>query len=88
MKRTRHGKYKEYEKIILQILLKPPFDVMGTGQIRFVSKIPKSSCYDVLGKLRREGCIEWIGEPQDWTSMISITEKGKTYLKNIQDQRS
>lgn len=92
MKRTRCGKYKEYERIILQILLKPPYDAMGTGQIRFVSKkifgskIPKSSCYDVLGKLRKKGYIDWIGEPQDWTSLISITEAGKDHLKSIQDQ--
>lgn len=84
MKRVRHGKYRQYEKIILQILTKPPADITGTGQIRFVSKIPKSSCYDVLGKLRNEGHIEWIGEPQDWTSIITITEKGKDYLKNIE----
>ncbi|MEX0862909.1 hypothetical protein [Nitrosopumilus sp.] len=86
MRNLRNGKYRKYEKIILQILLKPPYDIMGTGQIRFVSKIPKSSCYDVLGKLREEGYIDWIGESQDWTSLISITEAGKDYLKNIQDQ--
>lgn len=80
MKRSRHGKYKEYERRILQVLTKEKSSISAT-QIRISAEIPKSSLYDVLRKLHYEGHIEWIGEPQDWISMIRITEKGRDYLK-------
>ena len=82
MKKLRHGKYYEYEKRILQFLIQQNEDVSAT-RISIKTKIPKSSCYDVLGKLRYFGYIEWIGEPQDWISMIVITTKGKKYLNNL-----
>lgn len=84
MKRSRHGKYKNYEKKILHILTKEKNSISAT-QIRISAEIPKSSHYDVLRKLHHEGHIEWIGEPQDWISMIKITEKGRDYLKNIKN---
>lgn len=82
MKKTRHGKYRNYEKRILQFLTKQKDDV-ATWQIIRTTNIPRSSCYDVLGKLRYFGYIEWIGEPQDWISMIVITSKGKDHLNNL-----
>ena len=83
MKKFRHGKYHDYEREILQFLSKQKHDVSAT-QIRIKAKIPKSSCYDVLGRLRYYGYIEWIGEPQDAISMVMIASKGKEYLKQLQ----
>ena len=82
VKKSRNGKYRGYEKRILQILIKQKDD-LSAGVIRRKSKIPKSSLYDVLGKLRYYGYIIWIGEPQDSISVILITEKGRDYLKNL-----
>lgn len=82
MRKSRHGKYYEYEKRILQFLTKQENEISAT-HIRILTNIPESSCYDVLGKLRYHGCIAWIGEPQDWISEIVITSKGKEYLKNL-----
>ena len=83
MKKSRHGKYKNYEKRILQFLIKQE-DVTATKIMNSV-KIQKSSCYDVLGQLRYFECINWIGEPQDAISMIWVTPKGRKYLKHITD---
>ena len=58
-------------------------DDSSAGKIKRNTNIPKSSLYDVLGKLRYYGYIEWIGEPQDCISMIIITEKGTDYLKRL-----
>lgn len=82
MKKSRNGKYKEYEKRILRFLVKQKYDVTA-GQIRRNTNIPKSSCYDVLDTLRNSGYIEWIGEFQDAISMVMITSKGKNHLKRF-----
>ena len=81
-KKSRNGKYHEYEKRVLQLLTEQKDDVSSV-HIRIQLKIPRSSLYDVLGKLRDRGCIDWIGEFQDQISMILITEKGKSYLKTL-----
>ena len=80
MKKLRNGKYHDYEKRILQFLVQQKESVSATT-IRFNTKIPKSSFYEVLGNLRISGNIEWLGEPQDWISMVLITPKGQNYLK-------
>jgi len=82
MKKSRRGKYFDYEKIILQFLTQQKEHVTAT-KISIKTNIPKSSCYDVLGKLRYFGHIDWIGEPQDAISMILITPKGKECLKQL-----
>jgi len=87
VKRLRNGKYQNYKKRILQFLIEQnvrrPSYIVGASYIRLHLKIPKSSLYDVLGKLSYNRYIDWIGEPQDWTSEIEITEKGKDYLKSL-----
>ena len=82
MKKIRHGKYFDYEKRILEFLTQQKYDVTAT-KISIKTNIPRSSCYDVLGKLRYFRYIDWIGESQDAISMIMITSKGKAYLKHI-----
>ncbi len=82
MKKLRRGKYYDYEKRILQFLTKQKYNVSAT-RIRINTNIPKSSLYDVLGKLRYFEYVEWIGEPQDAISMVMITSKGKDHLKHI-----
>lgn len=81
-KKSRIGKYHEYEKRVLQFLTEQKNDVSSV-RIRLRLKIPRSSLYDVLGKLRDHGYIDWIGEFQDQISMILITEKGKSYLETL-----
>ncbi|MCH7560309.1 MAG: hypothetical protein IIC67_02890 [Thaumarchaeota archaeon] len=81
MKKLRHGKYYEYEKRILEFLIQQKEDVTAI-KISIKMNIPKSSCYDVLGKLRYFDYIDWIGEPQDAISMVMITSKGKDHLKH------
>lgn len=83
-KKSRNGKYKKYEKIILQLLASQKSD-LSSAQIKRALKIPRSSMYDILSKLRYNGHIEWIGEPQDQISMIIITESGKKYLKYLKN---
>lgn len=83
MGKARYGKYYDYEKRILQFLSQQKEDVTAT-KIRIKTNIPKSSCYDVLGKLRDSGYVDWIGEPQDAISMVMITSKGKDHLIRIQ----
>lgn len=84
MKKSRSGKYKEYGKRVLQLLIKQK-DSVEAIYIKKELKIPRSSLYDVLGTLHDCGYIEWIGEPQDWISMIRITEEGRDYLKSLMD---
>lgn len=84
MRKSRIGKYYKYEKRVLQFLVERN-EFVGSGSIKKWLKIPKSSLYDVLGKLRYYGYIEWLGEPQDWLSEIGITEKGRDYLKSFID---
>lgn len=84
MKKSRNGKYREYEKSVLQFLIKQPSSIESV-YLKKELKIPRSSLYDVLGILRGLGHIEWIGEPQDWISMIRITEEGKDHLKHLLD---
>ncbi len=81
-KKSRNGKYREYEKEVLQFLAEQKNDV-SSAHIRIRLKIPRSSLYDVLGKLRDHRYIDWIGEFQDQISMILITEKGKSYLDTL-----
>lgn len=78
----RKGKYLNYEKIILEFLIKQEDDVTAIT-IRIHTEIPKSSFYEVLGRLRYWGYVDWIGEPQDWTSFVGITQKGRNYLKKF-----
>ncbi|EIJ66160.1 hypothetical protein BD31_I1686 [Candidatus Nitrosopumilus salaria BD31] len=80
--KSRNGKYRLYEKYILQFLNKQTDDV-AAWKIGRCTNIPKSSLYDVLGKLRSSNYIDWIGEPQDAISMILITGKGKKHLKQL-----
>ena len=82
MRKSRSGKYREYEKSVLEFLVKQNSSIESV-QIRIELKIPRSSLYDVLGTLRGRGHITWIGEPQDWISMIRITEEGKDHLKHL-----
>ncbi len=82
MKKSRNGKYKEYKKRVLQLLIKQK-DSVRAADIKNKLTIPRSSLYDVLGKLRYYGYIGWIGEPQDLISMVLITKKGRDYLKNL-----
>jgi DNA-binding PadR family transcriptional regulator len=81
-KKSRTGKYHEYGKRVLQLLIEQKYDV-STTFIKNRLKIPRSSLYDVLGKLRDYGYIDWIGEFQDQISMILITEKGKNHLEHL-----
>lgn len=81
-KKSRTGKYHEYERRVLEFLMEQKGSVSAV-HIRMRLKIPRSSLYDVLGKLRDHGHIDWIGEFQDLISMISITEKGKKHLENF-----
>lgn len=82
MKKSRSGKYREYEKRVLQFIIKQTSSIESV-HLKKELKIPRSSLYDVLGTLRDHGYIEWIGEPQDWISMIRITEEGKNHLKHL-----
>jgi len=82
--KSRIGKYHEYEIIVLQFLIKQK-DLVGSSYIKRILKIPRSSLYDVLGKLRYYGYIVWLGEPQDWISEIGITEKGRNYLQSLRN---
>ena len=84
MKKSRNGKYREYEKSVLQFLIKQSSSIESV-YIKNELKIPRSSLYDVLGTLRASGYITWVGEPQDWISMIRITEEGKDHLKHLLD---
>ena len=82
MKKSRHGKYQNYKKRILEFLIRQKEDVTAT-RISIKLNIPKSSCYDVLVKLRYFGYIDWIGEPQDAISMVMITPRGEEYLNDL-----
>lgn len=81
-KKPRIGKYHEYERRILEFLTEQKNSV-SSAQIRIRLKIPRSSLYDILVKLRDHGHIDWIGEFQDQISMILITKKGKKHLENF-----
>ncbi len=81
MTKFRRGKYYEYEKRILKFLILQKESVSAT-RIRVKTNIAKSSFYDVLRNLQHSGYIEWIGEPQDWISMVLITQKGQDYIKS------
>ena len=81
-KKPRKGKYLNYEKRILHFLAEQS-DEVDASSILLHIHIPKSSFYEVLGRLRYYGYVDWIGEPQDWISFVGITQKGRNYLKKF-----
>lgn len=62
MRKVRNGKYAEYGKKVLTLLyyhqhITKPFDIITKNEIALLTRIPKSSCHDVLKNLENKGLI-------------------------------